>query len=113
MKRETLIGYMTVIAGIAAMTILLFGPSVFAADQPTAKPIGPVMESGKDLPDQGLSMQRIDPKTGEITKEMERPMRVPEVEQGSKALGYRPLCGTSNDPIHHYACGEGYDSLAF
>jgi len=110
MKRRILIGYAAV---IATMTVLLFGLSALAADQPMDKPIGPVMESGKDLSDHGLSMQRIDPKTGELTKEMERPMRVPDVEPESKALGYRPLCGGRSDAIKHYSCGEGYDFLAF
>jgi hypothetical protein len=113
MERESLIGYAALVIGFVALAVVLFGLSALAADQPTATPIGPIMESGKDLSDQGLSMQRIDPKTGELTKEMEKPMQVPEVRDDSKPLGYRPLCGPAKNAINHYACGEGYDHLAF
>ncbi len=113
MKRETFKGYAMVLAGIAGMVVLLFGFSALGAEQPMEKPIGPAMESGKDFSDQGLSLQRIDPKTGELTKEMERPMRVPDSSREFKELGYRPLCGAGNAAVKHYACGEGYDFLAF
>jgi hypothetical protein len=106
MKRGILIGSATI---VAAMAVFLFGYSALAADQPMEKPIGPAMESGNDLSDHGLSMQRIDPKTGELTKEMEQPMRTPNASDESESPGYRPLCGPAKHAINHYACRGWYD----
>ena len=101
------------LAGLAAM-LLIAVPSVLAVDQPVDKMIGPQMEPGKDLTRPGTLDRRGQPTTGELSKEMEQPMKAPETSpsKGSRP-GYRPLCGPSKDAINHYACGEGYEHFAF
>lgn len=113
MKRENVIGYTMLIVGFAVIVVMLFSLSARAAEEPTAQPIGPVMESGKDLADDSLSMPRIEPKAGELTREMEKPMRVPETIHETTSTGYRPLCGPAKNAINHVYCGEGYDVFAF
>lgn len=101
------------LAGLAAMALIAV-PAVLAVDQPADEMIGPQMESGKDLTRPGTLEQRGEPATGELNKEMEKPMRVPETSiSEERHPGYRPLCGPSKDAINHYACGEGYQTLAF
>ncbi|MEK7236751.1 MAG: hypothetical protein AAB242_09015 [Nitrospirota bacterium] len=101
------------LAGLAAM-LLIAVPSALAVNQPVDKMIGPQMESGKDLTRPGTLDQRGEPTTGELSKEMERPMKAPDTRPAEDSQrGYRPLCGPSKDAINHYACGEGYEHFAF
>jgi len=94
--------------------LLIAVPSALAVDQPVDKMIGPQMESGKDLTRPGTLDRRGEPTTGDLSKEMERPMKAPETSTSEDSQrGYRPLCGPSKDAINHYACGEGYDHFAF
>lgn len=113
MNRENIIGYAMLVMGLAVVAVMLFSLSALAADEPMEKAIGPVMESGKDLSDTGVAMPRTDPRAGELTKEMEKPMRTPDVGTESSHRGYRPLCGPAKDAINHVYCAEGYDSFAF
>ncbi len=113
MKWDQIIGYAMLFMGFVAMAIMLFGLAALAADPPMNKEIGPVMESGNDLSDRGMSTPRTDQRAGELTKEMEQPMRPPDVGSESSPAGYRPLCGPSKDAIHHVYCAEGYDTIVF
>jgi hypothetical protein len=98
------------LAGLAAMLFLAV-PSVPAVDQPVDKMIGPQMESGKDLTGPQTLDRREEPTKGELSKEMEQPIKVPETSPSKDSQsGYRPLCGPSKNAINHYACGEGYNS---
>lgn len=113
MRREMIIRGALALAGLAAMALMAV-PSALATDQPVDKMIGPQMESGKDITNQRSSMQPVEPTTGELTKEMEKPMKAPDAGTSEESRpGYRPLCGPSKDAIDHYACGEGYDHFAF
>lgn len=113
MKREDVIGYTMLVIGFAVIVVMLFSLSARAAEEPTAKPIGPTMESGKDLSGENLSTPRSDPKAGELTKEMEKPMRAPDAGQEATSPSYRPLCGPAKNAINHVYCAEGYDTFAF
>ncbi len=113
MKRGMMIRSALVLAGLVAMALMAV-PSALATDQPMDKVIGPQMESGKDITNQRSSMQPAEPTTGELSKEMEKPMKAPDAGTSEESRpGYRPLCGPSKDAINHYACGEGYQQLAF
>lgn len=94
--------------------LLLAIPSALAVEQPVDKMIGPQMEFGNDLTRPGTLDRRGEPKTGEMSQEMERPMKAPETNTPEDSTrGYRPLCGPSKGAINHYACGEGYNHFAF
>lgn len=102
------------LAGLAAMLFMAV-PSVLAVDQPLDKMmIGPQMESGKDLMRPETLDRRRELTSGLLSKEMERSMKAPETSPSKDSHpGYRPLCGPSKDAIKYYACGEGYDHVAF
>jgi hypothetical protein len=98
MKRDIIIGYALLVMGFALIVVMLLSLSARAADQPIEKAIGPAMESGKDLSDRDLSMPRIDPKTVELTKEMEKPMRVPDTSQETKSQTIGLFAGRPRTP---------------
>lgn len=113
MKRDNLIGYAMLVMGFVAMAVVLTGLSALAADQPMENAIGPAMDSGKSAPDHGLSMQSIDPKTGELTKEMERPMGVPDAGTQSEPTDSKPFTGPTTNEISFANCTEGNDCVSF
>lgn len=113
MKRDNLIGYAMLVMGFAAMAVVLIGLSALAADEPMEKAIGPAMDSGNSAPDHGLSMQRIDPKTGELTEEMERPMGVPDAGAQAGPADSKAFTGPTRNEISFANCTEGNDCVSF
>jgi hypothetical protein len=99
--------------GLAVMLVIAV-TSARALDQPVDKVdqmMSPQMESGKTLTKPQTLDRREGPTKGELSKEMEQPIQVPETNPSKDSHpGYRPLCGPSKDAINHYACGDGYNS---
>lgn len=101
------------VVGVAAL-LMVFGSPALAAEDSEGKMIGPSMEIKKEAIDRPSLGVRDDVVIPEFTKEFERPMSVPEDPQSKMVYpGRDPLCGPWKNAINHYACGEGYDSLAF
>ncbi len=110
--RVTILKGVLLVVGMAAL-IMVFGSSALAAEDTAGKMIGPSMEIKKEAIDRPSLGVRDDVVVPELTKEFERPMSVPDPRANTVMPGRDPLCGPWKNAINHYACREGYESLAF
>lgn len=97
------------LAGLTAM-LLIAVPSALAVDQPVDKMIGPSTEIKKETIDKSSVGVSEDVITPELTKELERPMSVPDPRAEMVMPDRKPLCGPWKNAINHYTCAPGYDS---
>jgi hypothetical protein len=111
--RNTILKGVLLVVGMAAL-MMVFGSPALAAEDTAGKMIGPSMEIKKEAIDRPSLGVRDDVVVPELTKEFERPMSVPEDPRSNMVYpGRDPLCGPWKNAINHYACGKGYESLAF
>ncbi len=101
MKWRKSTGEGLLLTGLVAIAIMLFGLPVLAAEQPSAHPIGPILDSGKDLSNPDHSPQQMEPKAGELDKGKEEPMRVPEMPGNEKPMS-APGGFTTVEPAHDF-----------
>jgi hypothetical protein len=97
------------LAGLTVM-LLIAVPPALAVDQPVDKMIGPSTEIKKETIDKSSVGVREDVITPGLTKELERPMSVPDPRAGMVMPDRKPLCGPWKNAINHYTCAPGYDS---
>ncbi len=110
--RVPLVKHLAMMVGLVAMTIGI-GAVVFAAEDTEGKMIGPSMEIKKETVNQPTAGMRDDLIVPDLTKEVERPMSVPDPRSEMSLSDRQPLCGPWKNAINHVYCAPGYDSFSF
>jgi hypothetical protein len=107
-----LIKQLIVLVGVVAITMAA-GAVLFAADDMGGRMMGPSTDIKKETLPAPASEGRDAFLVPELTKEMERPMRVPDPRSDQAMPDRQPLCGPWKNAINHVYCAEGYDAISF
>jgi hypothetical protein len=89
------------------------GAVLFAADDMDSRMIRPSTDLNKETGPAPGSEVRDAFLVPELTKEMERPMRMPDPRADQILPDRQPLCGPWKNAINHVYCAEGYDAISF
>lgn len=106
-----------VLCALLVVAVWMISPSVRAAETEMGAPsqggetqIGPSTDVEQDPIDKSSFGLRENVTAPDLTKDVERPMGVPDPRSEMIMPDRRPLCGPWKNAINHYACAPGYDS---
>jgi len=108
------IGNVMVIPVLLVMAAWVMSPSVYAVETTTSgqnneMTVAPSTDIKKESVQQLSSDLRDDQVVSEISKDVERPMSVPDSDSSMEMPDRRPLCGPWKNAINHVYCSPGYD----